>query len=519
MKLHQESIQWALEHLKKENDTDLFPRPIEIDIMYAKKDILTSYLKNVDIGQYVWNPYRRFIIPKGELSYRIITQLNPIDSVFISAIIYEYGKLIENKRIPKSKSQVFSYRFSPDINGNLYANQHSWKDFWSHCLNKARGFGCMAYLDISDFYNQIYHHTVENMLSVAEFPNEVKNSIMSLLKYLTQTMSRGVPIGPHFSHLIAEMSLIPIDDSMIAHGIDFCRYADDIIVFAKNNTEARANTYKIAEIIDREQRLILQRQKTKLYSNADFVKYATSMIKDNPLDIEESEMIKVISKYSNNDPYIKIPNNNLSTDERIIFSKKKITALIEKYLSPDFPDYPRLRWLFRRLTQIGVGEAVGYCVANMGSLIPAISDVCQYLISASKNYSGEWIDLGDKVITLLNSELFKANEFFQITLLNLFVCNTKLNHIQKILSMYSHSSENIKRKVLLCAYNNKSVPFIRELKETYPSMNDWNKRAYIICCSILPSDERKHFLKYAKSFLLSTNYLEKILIEWSLSQG
>ena len=176
-------------------------------------------------------------------------------------------------------------------------------------------------------------------------------------------------------------------------------------------------------------------------------------------------MLEVINKYSNNDPYVKIPHDNLTTDERMIFSKEKITALIEKYLLPDFPDYTRLRWLFRRLTQIGVGEAVSYCVENMDILIPAISDVCQYLISASDNYSGEWQSLGNNVIELLNSELFKANEFFQITLLNLFVCNTKLNHIQQISSMYSHSSENMKRKVILFAFNNKAVSFIRELKK------------------------------------------------------
>lgn len=33
MKLQKESIEWAINHLFKENDTDLFPRPIELDII------------------------------------------------------------------------------------------------------------------------------------------------------------------------------------------------------------------------------------------------------------------------------------------------------------------------------------------------------------------------------------------------------------------------------------------------------------------------------------------------------
>ena len=242
------------------------------------------------------------------------------------------------------------------------------------------------------------------------------------------------------------------------------------------------------------------------------------MMKDNPLNIQEEEMISVISKYSNNNPYVKIGYDKLTHDEQKVFSKDKIETLIQKYMSNQYPDYPRLRWFFRRLSQIGVGEAVDYCVRNMEQLIPAISDVCQYLIAATSAYTGEWLELGDMTFCLLNNELFKANEFFQITLLNLYVCNTKMNHMDKLVTLYSHSSENIKRKIILSAYKNNSVSFIRELKEQYPTMQEWNKRSFIVACSNLPIEERKHFLKYIKTFLNTNDYLERILIEWSLKQ-
>jgi len=81
--------------------------------------------------------------------------INPLDSVMLSAIIYEYGGLIEAKRVPVQEQRVFSYRFAPENDGTLYSRADSWKDFWMASLQKAETSGCIACLDISDFYNQI----------------------------------------------------------------------------------------------------------------------------------------------------------------------------------------------------------------------------------------------------------------------------------------------------------------------------------------------------------------------------
>lgn len=518
MKLSEKSLEWALTHLQRENDTDLFPEPVGIEIVNQLKAEIVNKLKDVDLGTYEWKPYRRFLIPKGELSYRMITQFNPLDSIMLSAIIYEYGGLIEAKRVPVSEGKVFSYRFAPNDDGTLYSRTDSWKDFWTANLKKAEASGCIACLDISDFYNQIYHHTLENMMIYVGFPNEVKNSIMRLLEYVTQKMSRGIPIGPHASHLLAEMSLIGIDESLAMKGINYCRYADDIIVFTENETDARTKTYMIANILDSNQRLMLQRQKTRLYSCEEFVKYAQQMLEDNPMDIQEEEMLDIIKTHSNNNPYVKICPTDLKEEERIVFSKEKVEKLIEKYITPTYPDYPRLRWLFRRLTQIGTPSAIEYCIHNMDRLIPAISDVCQYLISAADMYDGRWENLGSDALALMQTELFKSNEFFQITLLNLFVKNTKMDHIAELARMYPTVPDNIRRKIILCAYKNHAVSFIRELKEQYPSMSEWTKRSYLVACSILIPEERRFFLKNAATALLPTAYLEKAIIDWALTQ-
>lgn len=60
MKLSQESIEWAIVHLNKENDTDIFPKATEIEIISEKKDYCVEELLKMDIGQYQWHLSRRF---------------------------------------------------------------------------------------------------------------------------------------------------------------------------------------------------------------------------------------------------------------------------------------------------------------------------------------------------------------------------------------------------------------------------------------------------------------------------
>ena len=229
-------------------------------------------------------------------------------------------------------------------------------------------------------------------------------------------------------------------------------------------------------------------------------------------------MLEIIRSYSSDNPYTRIPHHNLTSEEQRVFSKERVERLIEKYIEPTYPDYPRLRWLFRRFTQVGTPSAIEYCVHNMDKLIPAISDVCQYLISASDVYDGAWDKLGNEALALMQTELFKSNEFFQITVLNLFVKNTRMNHIAALAAMYPTASENIRRKIIMCAYRNHAVPFIRELKEQYPTMSGWTKRAYLVACSILIAEERRFFLKNANISLPTDAILEKNIINWALTQ-
>lgn len=67
----------------------------------------------------------------------------------------------------------------------------------------------------------------------------------------------------------------------------------------------------------------------------------------------------------------------------------------------------------------------------------------------------------------------------------------------------------------MAAFESNQIDWIRELKEDYPRMDLWSKRALLIAASNFPADERKFYLNGIKMRLGSNEILERILIDAS----
>ena len=81
MKLNPASYHWAITHLLKESDTDLFPRPFELEALESFFEEVVYEIQKTDIGSYPWSVARSTVVPKAELSFRPATQLDPWDSL------------------------------------------------------------------------------------------------------------------------------------------------------------------------------------------------------------------------------------------------------------------------------------------------------------------------------------------------------------------------------------------------------------------------------------------------------
>ena len=519
MKLNKSSIEWALRHVKTMKDTDLFPLPKEIDVLLEDFDNTVNELSNIDLSNYEWHNARRFLIPKKELSYRLATQLNPLDSIIFSAIMYEYGLQIESRRPTVYDNNVFSYRFSPNRFGYLYATEDSWGSFWEHCKVKAEEYDYVVCLDISDFYNQIYHHTIENELIKCGIPNVVNKSIMRLLEKLTTKTSRGIPIGPHGAHLLAEMTLIPVDNLLTIKYDDYCRYSDDIMIFCNDFSAAKNIIYEVAEILDNQQRLVLQNGKTKIYKTNEFKSVCDQMIQDNPINDLEKDMINIFNKYDFNS----YTNNDLITlqeEDYSVFSRDNIEGCLQEYLSHTEINYERIKWLYRRLSQIGVDGGVEFTILNIEKLSPAISEIVNYLVSVGESEQSD-LDLnriGDSIFGLLNNQFIRNNIYLKFSILSLFSTCNNYNHINKLISIFKDSPEELKREIILAVFNSQSdklYSWFFGLKEQAQNFNDWTRSAYYIACSSMISENKKFYL----NSLNDKDILVRLIIKWALKNN
>jgi Reverse transcriptase (RNA-dependent DNA polymerase) len=497
MLLKESSLKWALRHVRKEGDTDLFPQPFEFDIIKKYWPKVLLELKKIQINDHAWEGPRRLMVPKSEFGFRAVCQLDPIDSILFAAVVKEIGAKIERRRSPPDQGRVFSYRFDPGADGRLYAANTGWESFWKTSSSLCDLFPYVLVTDISDCYNQIYHHTIENQLDQTKVDKNYWKAIKNLLANVTEGVSRGVPIGPHPSHLIAEMAMIPVDAFLEGSGVEFCRYVDDIHIFCKSERIARTMMYKFADYLDKTQKIQLNKQKTNLFSAVEFKKICEANSIDKPINVLELEVLQTVRTYTKS-PYERVRIVNVSAPDLAKLSKENIEKILEDYLGADDVDYIRLRWFIRRLAQLGAPGGVSLIVKRFDEFLPAVAEVGKYFEAAAANFEGAWKDIGEDLVRLYDTDIVQASEYLRVVMLSLFSRIKDLNHVNSLTKLYAESPAMCQRKIMLAAATAEAKAWLSTHKGTYKNADPWTRRAAIFSMRALPDDEKKFWLKSVK---------------------
>ena len=308
--------------------------------------------------------------------------------------------------------------------------------------------------------------------------------------------------------------MIPIDNSLRDNGIKFIRYADDLLVFCESKSDARRSAYTVASTLDKQQRLMLQRHKTRVYCSDDFRVFCESMIEDRPISDQESEIIEIVKKYASGNPYARITYNQIAAEDWKAFSEDIVSNIITEYLRDDETNYIRLQWFIRRLAQVGHPGALPVIIENIEMLEPCLSSICTYISSIQEVPPDEWIKIGGDLLNLLQTRSVFDTEFSRLSLLSLFSKNEHIDHFETLARRYGSDDPASRREVLLAAHRNSSPDWLRELKEDYGSMGRWQQMAFIYCASILPNEERRFFLNSLQGLSL----FEEQLKNWSKAQ-
>ncbi|MDR3259717.1 MAG: type I-B CRISPR-associated endonuclease Cas1b [Fusobacteriaceae bacterium] len=266
---------------------------------------------------------QEFDILSKKKKNRTLTKMNSIDRLITRAMLQVLSRKIE----PSFSQYSFGFRSALGVLDAV--------KFSSAQIEK--GYSYVIDIDVNNCFDNIDHGRLKKILSQWIF-NE--KTLLLIMRYLNCKVVREYEIVPKIRGLIQGSPLSPLfcnlyfdsfDRFAAEKGFCFCRYADDIKLFAKSYEEG-LNIYKIvAEYIEKELKFTINQGKSGVFFAIDRIYLGYKLFKksDGSVEIVRIEM-KTKSQYRNwRTSSIKTDDHNYHITGDGILTKADYTILFE----------------------------------------------------------------------------------------------------------------------------------------------------------------------------------------------
>lgn len=516
--LRENSLNWSLNHALNVGDTDVFPEPFEYQALQHDWDTVRNDLAGRNVLKWTTRPARTLLSPKAKYGFRVITQLDPIDFLVYSSLIYEISTDIEDRRIPIDSGVVFSYRVNTNNDGQLFSPDVGYRTFLDRCREKLSDYSnncVVATTDISDFYSRIYHHRLENALRAATTSTSHVNALMGMLSGWNGTETYGIPVGCAPSRLLAEITLSDVDEALLANGIDFIRFNDDYRIFAANHTQAYQKLAFLAETLFRNHGLSLQPQKTSAYDALSFRERYLATPLDREMDSLHARFQELLEELGLENWYEEIDYDDLTADQQELVNALNLVELFREEAESNEPDMPVIRFCLRRLGQLGDEGAVEIIFNNLESITPAFVDVIKYFSNLRYLNNETRSELGSRLLNLLNNSIVSELAYHRMWIMQLFTSSREWDNENRFVNLYNRESDQAcKRKLILAMGRSQQRHWFQSQWRTLFDHPHWQRRAVLAAASCMPPDARRHWYRSVEPQL---DILERAVMRWARS--
>jgi Reverse transcriptase (RNA-dependent DNA polymerase) len=516
LRINPASLDWALAHARKYGDTDVFPLPFEYDAIHHNWAEVRSYLSSQDVLEWEVRPHRSLLAPKAKYGFRVITQLDPLDFLLFAAIVFEMAQDLEGARVSPANLRVFSYRYNPDSDGRLFDPTIGYPKFQSTCraiLDRHDQITHVVTTDISDFYCRIYHHRLENSLNASTSKANHVKAVRHLLSGWNGTETFGIPVGSAPSRLLAETAISDVDEALLANGVRFIRFNDDFRIFANSHSEAYRHLAFLAEVLFSNHGLTLQQQKTTVLPTSEFRQRYLADPEDRELDSLQERFLTLLRDLGISDPYQEIYYDDLSDEAKATIDSMNLVSMFEDEADKDEPDLPTLRFLLRRLGQLGDSNIVDRVLGDLDKLHPVFPDIIRYLASLRDLSAGRRSEIGGSVLRLLEDSIISELDYHRLWALDLFSKNTDWNNEQSFFQLLNTiGSRPGQRKIILAMGRAHQRHWFQSQWRNLFDNPPWSKRALLAAASCMPPDARKHWYNSLSGRL---DALENSIVRWA----
>lgn len=492
MKLSSHSINWAKNHIQNYYDSDFYVKPFEFQGLWSNWEEVKEYLTGTDINKFtVKNPIT-YPAPKIKNGFRIVHQLDPIDALVYSALAYEISDYVEKNRVNKNDT-VCSYRINTDGNGNFFSDGNGFKNFKSKSMELAGKYNYVLIADITDFYNQTYHHRIQNAIESCD-PSlgEISKEIERFLMKLTNKTSRGVPVGPAASIIMTEALLIDVDQYILSKTNSYTRYVDDIRIFADSLLELKMILHDLTQYLYDNHRLTLSSLKTTIIDTDSFI----NNFFENHEELEKQaihnsleELNITIGEY----PFIEpIDITEVNDSDKTKAQSEAFVRLMEEILKFDNLDLGLARHILRRAKKLRTRSILPILLENFDFFAPDIRDVVLYLETITNKRMIEHNI--SKFNAIINHSKSLNIPYVKYWMDYYFTSRGFFEEYEETRT-YLNEISNLRYKALRVKRNG-NISWLREHKSKIDQYNPWDRRAIIYSGDVLSRGERIPWMEH-----------------------
>ena len=481
--ISENSLDFAKDHITKYYDSDFFPKPVEFDALWHQWPEVKSELMSKNVGKLWVTPPRAMTIPKPKGGFRIVHQLEPLDAIVYTALACAVAGPVEAARMPVNEKIACSYRLAIS-DGSYFSGGSGWSDFGAKTEENALGYENVLITDITDFYNQIYLHRLNNAIESADAKlKPIADDIENFLSTLNSKSSQGVPVGPAASIVMAEAVLIDVDRFLKDEGIAHTRYVDDIRIFSNSSRE-------LSKVLERLTMYLYEIHRLTISSEKTFIMNARKFVKTHLHNVYVEEKVELLKTLQVFNPYTEeVEDVDVEIDEDEAREAQLVEA-IEKVMKYEHLDLALARSVIRTARRHRKPVIAEHLLAHFALFAPAVSDMILYLREVTDGALAT--ALRPTVEELLLSSALD-NQLVRFWVEWYLAQYPEFLESQKI-HQYIFGGANIENQAL-AAIATKNVAWVRNHKAGVYNLGGWARRAVLNASRVLPSDERIHWLK------------------------
>lgn len=460
------------------------------------------------------------MVPKSRRGFRIAHQLSAHDTLIYLASVIENAEILESLRTPVDEGTAFSYRYKNGEGPRIFevgGTYHDWMVKLTEFGGTPAAFGearTVISTDISDFYQRIYHHRIENILATYRDKHSAEIT-KKIIKSVRANQSFGIPVGQTASRFLAELVLNDTDQFLIELGVPSTRYVDDFRIIVENEQIAHSTLCKLAEHLMITEGLSLNGSKTDMTTVASAQRDAQKRLEDVFTDKDQREFQNYLRLTYEDDTTKDDSEDDVA--EAMFFDANDLADKITEFVEYGRADLSTYKAILRAIRSLGGVDSEKITKHHSQFLYYIPREFCLSLSKMDRSDEEKVKSTKDLLIKLLNESPFKDLVLCRYWIIDLFVRGC-FEIDWKDFQSYDFNRSTVERRAMhLLRGRLGHAAYFRAQKTKFGELNDWEKPAFLLGAMCLPKDEYEKWVVSVQNAIpgpLAAEYADWVKGNW-----